>query len=175
MRTFYAVATATIAVPLLAVAQEAARDITREMGADTATSVSQGLDRTGLHRNTERVRRGQHAPSLLEAPQGETSNVKKLSKSQRRQLQRERDLLLKDRTAAMDAAATATGASNRANRVYSTSEQRTEDVAAARKNAKREWDAKWGQQLQSIDRAITQGSEGGKRARFHAPSLINPK
>lgn len=183
MKVLCVISTAMIVAPILAVAQEAARDITREMGADTTTSVSQGLDRTGLHRDTETIKRGQqHAPSLLETPQRETSNVKKLSKTERKQLLRQRELLLKRRTAAIKAAGAPSGATKKSGGVYAMSEQTTEDGATARKNAdtarkdaERDWDAKWGQQVQSIDRVLKEGTKRSTGNRFHAPALINPK
>jgi hypothetical protein len=176
MKVLCVISTAMIVAPILAVAQEAARDITREMGADTTTSVSQGLDRTGLHRDTEMIKRGQqHAPSLLETPRRETSNVKKLSKSVRKQLLRQRELLVKRRTAAIEAAGAPAGATKKSGGVYAMSEQTTEDVGEARKKAERDWDAKWGHQVQSIDRVLKEGTKRSTDARFHAPSLINPK
>ena len=169
MRIFCAVATATIVVPILAVAQEVARDITREMGVDTTTSVSQGLDRTGLHRDTETIRRGQqHAPSLLEAPQGEASKTQHLTTSKTKKLLRKRDVLLKERKAVMEASAKG--------------QQMTADETEPGKKTERDKDAKRGKEVQAIDRKVQaidrvlkQGSKGGAQVPFRAPSLINPK
>ena len=177
MRIRCALATAAIVVPVIAMAQEAARDITREMGADTTTSVSQGLDRTGLHRDTSTVRQAQqHAPTLLDSSQGEAPKPKKLTKSEKKKLLRQKEVLLENRKAAIEAAAKkAAGAANKADRVYVTSQQLTGDEAAARKKAERDWDSRWGNDLQAIERALNERSEGGTAVRFHAPSLVNPK
>ena len=184
MKIFCAVATAAIVVPILAVAQEVARDITREMGVDTTTSVSQGLDRTGLHRDTETIRRGQqHAPGLLEAPQGEASKAQNLTTSKTKKLLRKRDVLLKERKAVMEEAAKETeGPANKPGRVYATGQQMTADETEPGKKTERDRDAKRGKEVQAIDREVQaidrllkQGSKGGAQVPFRAPSLINPK
>jgi hypothetical protein len=184
MKMFCAVATATIVVPILAVAQEVARDITREMGVDTTTSVSQGLDRTGLHRNTETIRRGhQHAPRLLEAPQGEASKTQNPSTSKTKKLLRKRDVLLKERKAAIEVAAKEKeGPTDKPGRVYLTGQRMTADETEPGKKTERDRDANRSKEVQAIDREVQaidrllkQGSKGGAQVPFRAPSLINPK
>jgi len=166
-----------IVFPVLALAQEQAREITREMGADTTTSVSQGLDRTGLHRDTETVRRGQqHAPSLLEASQGETSTTTKPSASERKRLLRKRELLLNDRKATIEAAGKkAEARANKPSQLSVTTQQVAEDKTAARRKAANDWDSKLGKEVQSIDRVLKQRAEAGTDVRFHAPALLNPR
>src|SRR3989442_14617523 len=106
MKILTALALAAIVVPLTAMAQEDARDIAREMGADTTTSVSPGLDRNGIHRDTETVgKTRQHAPDLLDSAQG--SKIEKLSKADRKELSQRRESLLKDRKAISEAATAA--------------------------------------------------------------------
>jgi Ni/Co efflux regulator RcnB len=84
MKTLLAVALAALMTALTAVAQDA-RDIAREMGVDTTSSVSTGTDRNGVHRDTETVgETRQHAPDLLDSVQGSKGN--KLSKTERKRL-----------------------------------------------------------------------------------------
>jgi hypothetical protein len=170
------IATIVVLVPLIASGQDAARDIARQMGADTTTSISPGLDRHDIHRDTETVERPQQrVPKLLEAPRAEASKSKKLSNSERKKLARKRELLVESRDAAIAAVSKqAKESTQKADRVYVTGQQVTGEDAAARK-AKREWDAKWGKELEAIDRKLKQGSEDSAGARFHAPSLVNPK
>jgi hypothetical protein len=169
------IAAVVILIPLFATAQDAARDIARQMGADTTTSISPGLDRHDIHRDTESVERPQqHVPKLLEAPQAEASKSKKLSTSERKKLLRRRELLVESRDAAIATASKqAKEASQKPDRVYVTGQQVTENKAAAK--AEREWDARSGKELQAIDRKLKQRSEDGASSSFHAPSLINPK
>jgi len=65
MKILSEIAAVAMLVPLIATAQDAARDIARQMGADTTTSISPGLDRHDIHRDTETVDRPQqHVPKL---------------------------------------------------------------------------------------------------------------
>jgi hypothetical protein len=62
---------------------------------------------------------------------------------ERKRLLQRRELLLKDRKATIETAAKeAERVTNKAGRVYVTSQQITGDEAAARKKAERDWDAK---------------------------------
>src|SRR5947209_7444457 len=93
--------------PLLALAQEDARDTVREMGGGP-TSVSPGADVTGAHRDTENVGRvQQRLPNTLESAQAATSKgpSKKLNKKETQILLQQRALLVQERKAAGDAAA----------------------------------------------------------------------
>src|SRR4051812_24550023 len=81
------IAAVLMLVPLIGTAQEAARDIARQMGADTTTSISPGLDRHDIHRDTETVEQSrQHVPNLLQSVQG--LNAKKTSKARKKDLPR---------------------------------------------------------------------------------------
>jgi hypothetical protein len=182
MKMLAEIAAVAILVPLIATAQDAARDIARQMGANTATSVSQGLDRHDIHQDTEIVERPQqHVPNLLQSVQG--SNGKKLSKAQKKNLVQRRNALLKDRKATVDRAAEQTqkakenaSASFMANKKASASAMATSKMSMneARRNAECDWNAKRGKELQAIDRALHEGTEDTE-VRLHAPSLVNPK
>ena len=178
MKTLVALAFVALITPLTAVAQDqAARDIAREMGADTTSSVSTGTDRHEVHQDTETVgRTQQHAPDLLSSVQ--ESKVGKLSRTERKQLLQKRELLLKDRNAYSKAAVVAAKKAEMAGQGRNLSLMNRQTVVnedLVRKNAERAWDAKRGKQLQDIDRALREGSYGGAEVRLHAPSLINPK
>jgi hypothetical protein len=174
MRILCALATAAIVVSAIAMAQETARDITREMGADTTTSVSQGLDRYDIHQDTETVRQAQrHAPSLLDSAQGEPPKPKRASKSEKK-LQRQRDLLLKDRRTTIEKAGKKAKEANEKTRPSFLATSQV-SVDEAKTKAASEWDARWGKKVQAIERALKEESQGGTEARFHGPSLINPK
>src|SRR5262249_28882568 len=117
-----------------------------------------------------------------DSAQGEPSKATKLSKSERRKLQRERQLLLKNKAAIETAAKKAEGPTDERERVVVTGELVTAGETVAQKTAERDREAKSAKEVQTInrkvhaiDRRLQQGSEGGTQARFHAPSLINPK
>ena len=74
MKMLAEITSVAILIPLIATAQDAARDIARQMGADTTTSISPGLDRHDIHRDTETVERPrQHVPNLLKSAQGSSA------------------------------------------------------------------------------------------------------
>src|SRR5437870_11464839 len=103
MKMLAEVAAVAIFVPLIATAQDVARDIARQMGADTTTSISPGLDRHDIHRDTETVERSrQHVPNLLQSVQG--SNAKNPSKAQKKNLPRPRNTLHSERKAISETA-----------------------------------------------------------------------
>ena len=166
---------AVMIAPFAALAQEDARDIAREMGSDTTTSVSPGADRTGVHRDTENVEPvAQRAPNLLESAQ--TSRRKKMSNKERRELLRKRASLIEDRKNAVDAAAKkaeqAPKASPAEKSFVATKEATVED---AREKAKSHWDAKRGGELRKIERALKTTSEEEGAIGLKAPALVKPK
>jgi hypothetical protein len=159
-----------------AVGQDA-REITREMGADTTTSVSPGTDRHGIHRDTEKALEDRHhTPNLLESAQG--TKPEKISPSEKKRLLKKRGLLLKDRKAVSDAAvsnakkeqAAAAKLQNfaRAEKTF------TVDEVVVRKKAERSWDSSRGGELSAIDRALKE-SRTQSQVRLHAPSLVTPR
>ena len=90
MKILAEIAAVAILAPLIATAQDVARDIARQMGADTTTSISPGLDRHDIHRDTETVERSrQHVPNLLQSAQGSTA--KNPSKTQKKNPPRPRN------------------------------------------------------------------------------------
>jgi hypothetical protein len=181
MKTFTILALSALLTGPLILAQEDARDIAREMGADTTTSISAGTDRNGLHRDTERVEQPQqHVPNLLDSAEG--SKTKKSDSAATEKLIRDRDQLLKERQAKSDtAAATAVAAmksKQAAGEVGVLSDQSNRAAiaeATARRQAERDWDAKNAKNLRRIDRLLKKSSEDDTLVRFHAPSLVNPK
>lgn len=150
------------------------RDVARQVDADTTSSTSTGTDKNRLHADTERVGEiRQHAPALLDS--GQKPTVRKMSKEERNRLLERRKQLLKDREAAGEAAAEKAKAASEAPRATSLPQSRQVTAAEARKDAKRDWDARRGKELEKIGRALREESVDSGEVRFHAPSLINPK
>jgi hypothetical protein len=177
MKIFIALALAALVTTLPAVAQDT-RDVASQMGADTTTSVSMGTDRYGVHEDTETVGEPpQQAPNLLGPVQASKGN--KLSKTERKRLLQERQLLLKDRKAYSRAAVVKAKKAEMAGKGRNLSLMNKQAIVnedLVRKNAERAWDAmRKGKELQEIDRALREGSYGSAEVRLHAPSLVNPK
>jgi metal-dependent amidase/aminoacylase/carboxypeptidase family protein len=173
MKTVIVLAVVAFVTPLTTLAQDA-RDIAREMGADTTTSISPGTDRNGVHRDTETsLESRQHAPNLLETVQA--SKVKKQTKAQRKQLLQKRESLLKERKTAAEAAVAAARKTEMTLEKSFTSEEAAANEAVVRKKAEKAWDAKRRKELDKIDSALKEGSDDTTEVRLHAPSLIKPK
>ena len=162
-----------VAVPLMALAQEDARDTVREMGGGPG-AISPGADITGSHRDTEKVERvEQRVPSLLESAQASTGT--KLSKRERKDLLRKRALLLEERKAKVDAAAQRAEAAPQASPAEKSFLARDTTAETARNKAKRDWDAKRGKELREIDRKLKASSENESIEPLRVPSVLNPR
>jgi hypothetical protein len=149
--------------PLMALAQEDARDTVREMGGGP-TSISPGADVTGAHRDTESIGRVQpRLPNTLESAQAGTVNkASKKPTKKREALLQKRALLVKEREAVGDAAAfqikTAAQASPSEKPFVASQEKTAQDDARAR--AQQKWDSKHADELRRIDRALKGTSQG---------------
>ena len=155
-----------VAVPLMALAQEDARDTVREMGGGPG-AISPGADITGSHRDTEKVERvEQRVPSLLESAQAST---------ERKDLLRKRALLLEERKAKVDAAAQRAEAAPQASPAEKSFLARDTTAETARNKAKSDWDAKRGKELREIDRKLKASSENESIEPLRVPSVLNPR
>ena len=163
-----------VAVPLMALAQEDARDTVREMGGG-AGSISPGADITGSHRDTEKVERvEQRVPSLLESAQASTGT--KLSKRERKDLLRKRAALLQDRKNSGDAASKRVEHAPQATPAERVVVTGSEIIAQdARKKAERDWDKRNGPKLREIDRKLKAISENESIEPLRVPSVLNPR
>lgn len=155
-----------------------AREIAREMGADTTTSISPGTDRNGVHRDTEVLLESrQRVPDLLERAQ--ESKGKKANKTEVKRLLRKRDSLLKDRKAAADTAVLADkradAAKEKARNFAQMDQPSTMNEAAVRQKAERAWDSKKRKEVEQIDRALKEEKEKRSEVRLHAPTLVKPR
>lgn len=164
-----------------ALAQDA-RDIARDMGADTTTSVSAGTDRNGIHRDTETIRGArdrQHAPDLIDSVQGSKPTSAKADKVEKSRLLQKRNKLLEERKASAQEAVTAarTAESQKegtTNPSFVKSKSAQVDETGVRKQAERAWDAKHDKELRDVDRKKKKSSSKGGEVRLHAPSLVSP-
>jgi hypothetical protein len=183
MKTLAKIAAAAILAPLIATAQNAARDVARQMGADTTTSISPGLDRHDIHRDTETVERArQHVPNLLQSAQ--ESKPKNPSKARKKDLpRRSRNTSRSERNAiSQTAAVTAQKANDSPTPSFMTTKSTTESsmgaggvaTAEGRTKAETEQGAKRLKQLKTTNGAARERSEDTE-IRLHAPSLLNPK
>jgi hypothetical protein len=182
MKTLAKIAAVAILVPLIATAQDAARDIARQMGADTTTSISPGLDRHDIHRDTETVERPrQHVPNLLQSVQG--SNAKKPSKVQKKDLPRPRSASRSERNAiSQTAAVTAQKENDNTTPSFMTTKSTTGSstgvggvsTAESRTKAENQQGAKRRKQLQTTNGAARERSKDTE-IRLHAPSLVSPR
>jgi len=169
-------------VPLIATAQDAARDIARQMGADTTTSISPGLDRHDIHRDTETVERSrQHVPNLLQSVQG--SAAKGPSKVQKKNLpRRSRNTSGRERNAISQRAVVTTQKANDNTSPSITTTRRTTGSSTGvggvstgedQTKPEKQQAAKRRKQQQATSRAAREES-GGTEIRLRAPSLVNP-
>jgi hypothetical protein len=182
MNRLAGVAVITIMAPLMATAQDAARDIARQMGADTTTSISPGLDRHDIHRDTETVERPrQRAPNLLQSVQG--SDGKKPSKVQKKDLPRHRNTSRSERNASSQTAAvTAQKANGKTSASFMTTKSTTgsssgvggASIAEGRSKVENQQGAKRRKQLQTTNGGARERSEDTE-IRLRAPSLVSPK
>jgi hypothetical protein len=182
MKRLIEIAAVLMLVPLIATAQDAARNIARQMGVDTTTSISPGLDRHDIHRDTETVERSrQHVPNLLQSAQG--SNAKKTSKAQKKDLpRRSRNTSLSERNVISQASVVTaqkpndnTIASSMTTGSTTTSSRGADGVSTAE-------DRKRAESQQGVKRRKVQTTSGAARKpsedteiRLHAPSLVSPK
>ena len=172
-----------ILVPLIATAQDVARDIARQMGADTTTSISPGLDRHDIHRDTETVEQSrQHVPNLLQSVQG--SNAKNSSKTRKKDLpRRSRNTSGSERNAiSQTAVVPAQKANDNTTPSFMTTKSTTGSstglggvsTGEGRTKAESQQGAKRRKEQQATSRA-TREESGGTEIRLRAPSLLNPK
>jgi len=177
------IAAVLMLVPLIATAQDAARDIARQMGADTTTSISPGLDRHDIHRDTETVEQSRrHVPNLLQSVQG--SNAKNPSKTRKKDLpRRSRNTSGSERNAiSQTAAVTAQKANDNTTPSLMTTKSTTGSSAAAggvsagegRTKPESQQGTKRRKQLQGTNSAAREHSEGTE-IRLRAPSLVSPR
>ncbi len=182
MKILAEIAAVAILAPLIATAQDVARDIARQMGADTTTSISPGLDRHDIHRDTETVERSrQHVPNLLQSAQGSTA--KNPSKTQKKNPPRPRNTSRTERNAiSQTAAVTAQKANDNTSASSTTTNSTTGSSTGAggvstgedRTKAESQQRAKRRKQLQPTNGAARERSKDTE-IRLHAPSLVNPK
>ena len=183
MKTLATIAAVAILVPLIATAQDAARDIARQMGADTTTSISPGLDRHDIHRDTETVERTrQHVPNIFQSAQG--SNAKNASKAQKKNLTGPRNSSRTERNAiSQTPAVTAQKTNDTPTASFMTTKSTTASskgvrgvsTAEGRTKAENQPRGKRPKQLQTTNGAARERS-ADTEIRLHAPaSLVSPR
>jgi hypothetical protein len=167
---------------------EAIRQAGEETGNNTNTTISSGVDRTNLHRDTElsrdpRVR--QHAPALgrEQVPNPPTSS--KENQKRVKVLRQKRDAMLRERDKAVtQAVANAKRLHTQSNEFLAADQHQavagehiqseSVDEAAIRKQAMRDWYRRNAKELQSIDSALQKNSTS-EPVRQHAPASLNPE
>jgi hypothetical protein len=182
MKTLAQMAAVATLIPLIATAQNAARDIARQMGADTTTSISPGLDRHDIHRDTETVERPrQHVPNLLQSAQG--SNAKEPSKARKKDLPRSRSTSRSEGNAVSQTSAVTTQKVNDNTTASSMTTKSTTGSSTGvggvmtpegRTKAENQQGAKRRKQVQETNGAARERSEDTE-IRLHAPSLVSPR
>jgi hypothetical protein len=161
-------------LPLLALAQEDARDTVREMGGGPG-AIAPGADVTGAHRDTQRIERvEQRVPTSLQSAQASTGT--KLTGEQMKRLQSRKRILLQDLKAKVDQAGAHV---EKMQMARATPGQKsliaTREVAHAREKAKLEWDSKHGGELRAIEHTLETSPGNQSVAPLRVPAVLNPK